>query len=79
MVQLMQNGILNAKSPKEDGEWTLSSFENPLIDVRWGKCVPITDIDVILQRVYTTEEKKLIDSCETEHPEVSLAASNLPF
>ena len=75
-VQLMQNGILNTKSQKEDCEWTLSSFENPLTNVRWGKCVPITDIDVILQRVYTTEEKKLIDSCETEHPEISHSPLN---
>ena len=70
MVQLMQNGILNTKSPKEDGDWTLSSFENPLTDVRWGKCVSITVIEVIQPRVYTAEEKVLIDSCETKHPEI---------
>ena len=76
MVQLMQNGISNTKSPKEDGEWTHSSFENPLTDVRWGKYVPITDIAVILPRVYTAEEKVLIDSCETKHPEVSHSPLN---
>lgn len=67
----MQNGILNTKSPNEDGDWTLSSFENPLTDVRWGLRKPITDIDVIQSRAYTIEEKVLIDACEAKYPEVS--------
>lgn len=79
MVQLMQNGILNTKSPKEDDDWTISSFENPLTNVRWGLYVKITDIAVIQLRVYTTEEKALIDSCETAHPEISHSPLNKIF
>ena len=70
-MQLMQNGILNTTSSKEDEDWTQHSFEFPLSDVRWGLRKPITDIDVIQSRVYTIEEKALIDACEAKYPEVS--------
>ena len=77
MVQLMQNGILNTKSPKEDDDWTLSSFKNPLTDVRWGLYVKITEFN--RGYIYTTEEKALIDSCETAHPEISHSPLNKIF
>jgi hypothetical protein len=67
----MQNGILNTTSSKEEGDWTLESFESPLSHLRWGLRKAITDIDVIQLRVYTIEEKALIDACEAKYPEVS--------
>lgn len=70
-MQLMQNGILNTTSSKEEGNWTLRSFEFALSDLRWGLRKPITDIDVIQLRVYTIDEKALIDACEASYPEVS--------
>jgi len=70
-VQLLQNGILD-----EDGNWSLKSFEFPMTDLRWGSRRPITDIVVIQLRVYTIEEKALIDACEAKYSETSHSPLN---
>ena len=67
-MQLMESVTSNSH---DINDWSLSSPELPLTDLRWGKCVPISDITVIQLRVYTDTEKARIDACEAEYPNIS--------
>jgi hypothetical protein len=70
-VQLMVNVSLNNMLRNDDSDWSLSSFELPLADLRWGERVSISEITEIQVRVYTDPEKGLIDACEAKYPEIS--------
>ena len=63
-MQLIQNVSLKTNVEKGECDYSLSSFQFPLTYLRFGECVPISDITEIQLRVYTIEEKVLIDACE---------------
>ena len=67
-MQLMESVTSNSH---DINDWSLSSPELPLTDLRWGTCVPISDITVIQLRVYTDTEKAQTDACEAEYPNIS--------
>ena len=67
----MQNGIAKTMPSKDNIDFVCTTFESPLTDLRWGERVPITHITVIQLRIYTNDEKALIDECEAKFPEIS--------
>ena len=66
----MQNGIAKTMLLNDNSDFVCTTFESPLTHLRWGARVPITDITELQLRVYTIEEKALIDACEAEFPEI---------